>query len=323
MERVFHRPQRYSSLTIWLICTVIGAYAQTPQTPPPPQTPPSQTTPSQTPPPQGGRQGGPGRRGQPPPEGQEGPGSPAAQERPPTLTPQTYPAEQVQAGRDIFAAQCGFCHGRDAMGGETGPDLTRSQIVAEDVRGDKIGPVVQTGRIDKNMPAFNLSATDLLAIVAFIHDQKTKSESLEGNRRNVDVSDLQTGNAQAGEQYFNGPGGCSSCHSPTGDLAGLAGRHQGLTLLRRMLNPRGRGASPAATATVTVTLPSGETVAGKLAYRDEFTIAITDASGWYRSWQTNRVKVSVNDPLAAHVELLGKYTDDDMHNVLAYLQTLR
>jgi cytochrome c oxidase cbb3-type subunit III len=237
--------------------------------------------------------------------------------------PQTYPAQQVEAGREVFAAQCGFCHGRDGMGGETGPDLTRSQLVADDTRGDKIGPVVRLGRVDKNMPAFNLSETDLAAIVAFIHDQKAKAESLEGNRRTVDVADLQTGDAKAGEQYFKGPGGCSACHSPTGDLAGVAERFEGLALLRRMLNPRGRGGGPRATPTVTVTLPSGTSVSGTLVHRDEFTIALTDASGWYKSWSTSQVKVAVDDPLEAHVELLGKYTDDDMHNVLAYLQTLR
>jgi cytochrome c oxidase cbb3-type subunit 3 len=301
--------QRFLILTVWLVGISLTALVagQTPQTPPP----------------QGGGQGGAGRGGQPIQEGQERPGSPASQRPPTTITPQTYPPEQVQAGRDIFTAQCGFCHGRDAMGGETGPDLTRSQVVAEDVRGDKIGQVTRTGRIDKNMPAFNLSETDLAAVVAYIHDQKTKAESLEGNRRNVEPSDLQTGNAQAGEQYFNGAGGCATCHSASGDLAGVAKKYQGLTLLQRMLSPRGRGSSPRATPTVTVTLPSGKTISGKLAHRDEFTIALTDESGWHMSWPTSQVKVSVDDPLAAHVELLGKYTDDDMHNVLAYLQTLR
>src|SRR5436309_6699918 len=169
----------------------------------------------------------------------------------------------------------------------------------------------------------NLS--DLAAVVAFIHDQKIKAESQEGNRRTVDVSDLQTGNAEAGKQYFSGAGGCARCHSPSGDLAGIAARLQGLTLLQRMLYPRGgRGGGPAArAATVTVTLASGQTVTGKLAYRDEFMIALTDASGWYRSWPANRVKFIVDNPLDAHAEQLGKYTDDDMHNVLAYLQTLR
>src|SRR5262245_33842465 len=161
--------------------------------------------------------------------------SPASQRPPQTATPQTYPAQQVQAGQTWFASQCGFCHGRDAAGGEMGPDLTRSALVAEDVRGDKIGPMVRAGRVDKGMPAFDLSDTDLGAVVAFIHDQKTKMEELGGGRRAVDVADLDTGNAEAGRRYFNGAGGCNKCHSPTGDLAGVGTRFRGLPLLQRML----------------------------------------------------------------------------------------
>ncbi|MBI2828263.1 MAG: cytochrome c, partial [Acidobacteria bacterium] len=109
--------------------------------------------------------------------------SPASQRPPQTATPQSYPPEQVQAGQARFGAQCGFCHGHDTAGGETGSDLTRSALVAEDVRGDKIGPMVRAGRADKGMPPFDLSDADLGAIVAFIHDQKTKAEFLGGGRR--------------------------------------------------------------------------------------------------------------------------------------------
>jgi cytochrome c oxidase cbb3-type subunit 3 len=247
-----------------------------------------------------------------------GQASPAAVPRPPA-TPQAYPADQIAAGQRLFSAQCGFCHGRDAMGGESGPDLTRAAIVAEDVRGDKLGPMLRAGRVDKGMPAFALSADDLGAIVAFVHDQKTRAESLTGGRRTVDIADLQTGDPEAGRRYF--ASACANCHSPTGDLAGVASRLQGLALLQRMLYPApGRDGSK---ATVTVTLPSGDVVTGRLAYRDEFTIALTDANGWYRSWPTRQVKFEVNDPLRAHVDQLGKYTDGDMHDVLAYLQTLR
>ena len=245
--------------------------------------------------------------------------SPAAVPPPATATPQSYPPEQVRAGQPIFSAQCGFCHGRDAMGGETGPDLTRAASVAADVRGDTIGPLVRNGRVDKGMPAFSLGDADLAAVVAFIHDQKAKAESLTGGRRAVEVADLQTGNAEAGKQYFDRA--CSTCHSPAGDFAGLAKRLEGLTLLQRMLYPT--GAAAASHAKVTVTRPSGETVNGTLAYRDEFTIALTDPSGAYRAFSTSQVTFTVDDPLQAHAAQLGKYTDDDMHNVLAYLQTLR
>jgi len=248
-----------------------------------------------------------------------GQASPASQRPPQTATPQQYPAEQIEAGRTRFAAQCGFCHGRDAGGGEGGPDLTRSDVVATDVRGDRILPLVRSGR--GNMPPFNLPDTDLMAMVAFIHDQKTQAESAVGGRRSVDVSDLQTGNATAGKKYFDTA--CTRCHSAAGDLAGLAARVQGLQLLQRMLYPGGPPRDPKRAAQVTVTLANGQTVAGRLTYRDEFTIGLTDASGWYRSWPTKQVRFTVDDPLQAHVEQLGKYTDADMHDVLAYLQTLR
>jgi cytochrome c oxidase cbb3-type subunit 3 len=136
----------------------------------------------------------------------------------------------------------------------------------------------------------------------------------------VDVSDLQTGNLQEGQKYFSA--NCSKCHSATGDLAGVATRFQGLPLLQRMLYPTSGRPSPAPPK-VTVTLASGETITGPLVSRDEFSIVLTDPAGTRRSWPANEVKFTVNDPLAAHFDLLGKYTDADMHNVFAYLQTLR
>src|SRR5258706_3871948 len=107
--------------------------------------------------------------------------------------PVAYPAKDVKAGQPLFVAYCGFCHGRDAMGGETGPDLTRSELVADDVKGDKIRPVVRNGRPEKGMPAFTISEAEVTSIVAFIHDQRVKAGSLLGARRKVSEADLQTG----------------------------------------------------------------------------------------------------------------------------------
>jgi cytochrome c oxidase cbb3-type subunit III len=249
--------------------------------------------------------------------------SPASVRPTPSATPQTFSREQVETGRTRFAAQCGFCHGRDASGGEGGTDLTRSDLVGADVRGDRIRPVVRNGRPEKGMPPFALSDADLLAIVAFIHDRRSEAATATGGRRAVDVADLQTGNAEAGKRYFDGA--CARCHSATGDLAGIGKRYQGLPLLRRMLLPgSGRESGPDPTPpAVTVTLRSGDVLTGKLAYRDEFTIALTDAAGWRRSWPTDQVRFTVDDRLQAHVDQLGKYTDTEMHDVLAYLHTLR
>ena len=251
--------------------------------------------------------------------------SPASKKPPETLTPQSYPAEQIRAGETRFVGQCGFCHGRDAGGGEGGPDLIRSTLVAEDVRGDKIGPVIRQGRPDKGMPASNLSDADIDAMVAFIHDAKVKAEAAGGGRRSVDVEDLQTGNADAGRRYFDGAGGCAKCHSLTGDFAKIGSRYEGLALLQRLLYPgSGRSAGPApAKPKATVTTGAGQVVTGTVASHDEFTISLTDANGWTRSWPIKQVKVTIDNPLRAHVEQLGKYTDEDMHNVFAYLQSLK
>jgi cytochrome c oxidase cbb3-type subunit 3 len=248
--------------------------------------------------------------------------SPAARKPPPTLNPQSYPPELVLRGQTRFGSECGFCHGRDAAGGETGSDLTRSTLVAGDSRGDKIIPFLRSGRVDKGMPSFDLGDADLEAMVAFIHDQKAKADSAGGGRGAVEASDLDTGDAEAGKRYFNGAGGCSNCHSPTGDLAGLASRFKGLPLLQRMLYPGNTRPAPAP-GKVTVTTASGETITGALAARDEFTISLTDSSGSKRTWNTDEVKFTIDDPVTAHFDQLAKYTDDEIHDVYAYLKTLQ
>jgi cytochrome c oxidase cbb3-type subunit III len=167
------------------------------------------------------------------------------------------------------------------------------------------------------MPRFDRSDLQIAGLVAFIHTQQNLALTRKGGRKGVDVADLQTGNAEAGKQYFDGAGGCANCHSPTGDLAGIASRYRCLELEEQMLYPAH------AKSTVTVTLASGQAITGTLAYLDEFTVGLIDPTGSYRSWRTGDVKYRVDAPVNAHVELFSKYTDADIHNLMAYLQTLR
>jgi cytochrome c oxidase cbb3-type subunit 3 len=229
----------------------------------------------------------------------------------------TYDPNLVRQGANLFGQDCAFCHGRDAGGGETGPDLTRSTLVSQDVNGDKIGPVVTNGRSEAGMPPFDISEQQIAELVAFIHTQQKNANTRKGGRKGVDAIDLQTGNVAAGKKYFEGAGGCATCHSPTGDLAGIASRLKGLDLERQMLYPKH------AKSHVTVTPTSRPAVSGILAYLDEFTVALVDSDGSYRSWPTKEVQFKVDAPVNAHAELFSKYTDDDIHNLMAYLQTLQ
>ncbi len=251
----------------------------------------------------------------PPPSG--APNRPSVGTQGPLPVHEKYSEPVIATGGSLFQQNCAFCHGRDAGGGESGPDLTRSKLVAADTKGENIGPVLRNGRLEKGMPKFNFSEADTTALVAFIHSQQDKAMSQTGNRKGVDVSDLQTGNVEEGKKYFNGAGTCSKCHSASGDLAGIATRFEGLKLEQQMLYPKD------AKSKATVTPRSGKTVTGTLAFQDEFTIGLVDASGNFHSWNINDVTYKVDAPVKAHIELFDKYTDADIHNLMAYIQTLR
>jgi cytochrome c oxidase cbb3-type subunit 3 len=256
--------------------------------------------------------------------GAQNPAAPRPASRPPVTVGSQGPmpehakftGTQIEAGGVLFLQNCAFCHGKDTGGGESGPDLTRSKLVSSDKAGEAIGVVIRNGRTDKGMPKFNLPDTDTVNLAAFIHSQQDKAMSQTGNRKGVDESDLQTGNAEAGKRYFEGAGGCTKCHSAT-TLAGVATRYSGLRLEEQMLYPRD------VKSKVTVKTHNGKTFTGTLEYQDEFTIGLKDASGAYLSWPADVVTFQVDKPVEAHVAAMIKYTDDDIHNVLAYIQTLK
>jgi cytochrome c oxidase cbb3-type subunit 3 len=131
------------------------------------------------------------------------------------------------------------------------------------------------------------------------------------------VEKLLTGNAEAGKAYFNGAGGCTRCHSVTGDLKEVGRHYAPIVLQSRILYPSG------AKVTVTVTLPSGQRVEGLVVARDEFMVALHDSGGWYHSYALKDVKAEFHDPLEEHRALLRKYTDKDIHNLFAYLESLK
>ncbi len=227
------------------------------------------------------------------------------------------PPDPVAAarGEKLYAPNCAFCHGAKANGAE-GPDLVRSALVLHDEKGELIGPVILQGRADKGMPAFaSMTAAQAADIAQFLHMRV----ELTANRGLYKVQNIVTGDAKAGEEYFNAH--CKTCHAT--DLAHVGAKYQPVDLQAVFLWPaagRGRGAR---TTNVKVTLPGGEAISGTLKRMDDFDVAIYDSEGMYHSWPRDRVKVDIPDPLAGHRELLARYTDADMHNILAYLVTLK
>jgi cytochrome c oxidase cbb3-type subunit 3 len=225
-------------------------------------------------------------------------------------------SQEIEQGRKEFEKACGFCHGADATGARA-PDLIRSAVVSHDRNGDLVGAVIRSGRPDKGMPPLAMSDAQVAQIAAFLHARVKQAIASNKVPRDYPEEKLLTGNAAAGKAYFNGAGGCAACHSPAGDLAGVGRKYSPLDLQSRFLYPGGKR------PTATVTTASGSKVTGTLLSMNEFTIAVRDSSGWYHSWERAGVKVEVKDPLEGHRKLLAKYTDKDMHDLFAYLETLK
>ena len=171
-----------------------------------------------------------------------------------------YPAAQVSRGRIQFRKTCAFCHGPNANGGSVGPDLMSSAVVRDDHHGNLIGKVIRTGFPSKGMPHFNLSSAQIMNIVAFLRYRLNQVDRRSPARvgANYALSKLLVGNAKAGKTFFNGAGKCSSCHSPTGDLKGIAKKIPPAELQADFLYPSN------AHATATVTTASGRQYTGRI-----------------------------------------------------------
>lgn len=239
--------------------------------------------------------------------------------------PVTDPAA-VERGKALFSVNCAFCHGPDARGGDNGgPNLMRSDIVLLDDKGERIGPVVLGGRADKGMPPFMLTAAQIGDVASFLHSLPVTSRT--GDRQ----VNIVVGNGDVGRTLFQAK--CSSCHSPTGDLQRVATRYADPKVLQQTWLLPGTGGNRGAAAprsappiTAVVTMANGQRVEGTLNRIDDFMVSLRLADGTYRTFRTegaNAPKVELRDPLKGHRDLLQTYSDADIHNITAFLVTLK
>src|SRR5580658_5342620 len=238
---------------------------------------------------------------------------------------------QIAHGKALFAVNCVSCHGVDLRGGDLGgPNLLRSQVALSDQNGELILPIIQGSRQDDGMPAIPINREDGLAVAAYIRSV-VETIGSQGKPPSVgkEAPSILVGDAAAGQAYFAAK--CGSCHSATGDLQGIAARITDTKTLQTTWvaggarRRRTAAAAGAATATVSVTLPSGESVEGRLVQIDDFLVTLGLADGTVRTFRRDEdvPKVEVHDPMKAHRDLMAVYTDKDIHDVTAYLATLQ
>jgi len=250
----------------------------------------------------------------------------------------TFPAQQrppgdpalIARGKTLYAINCQACHGADLRGGDLGgPNLLRSQVVLSDKDGELVLPIVQGARQSTGMPAISLSADDVKATATYIHSIVGTSRT-QGSPPDSGAPppNVLIGDAAAGKEYFVAK--CTSCHSATGDLQGIATRYPDAKALQNRWVAGGGGGRAGAntdrrTVTVTVTQPSGEKIDGRLVRIDDFLVTLANADGTLLTIRRDgdRPKVEVHDPMQTHRDLLAVYSDKDMHDVTAYLVTLK
>ncbi len=236
-----------------------------------------------------------------------------------------------EAARPLYAQSCLACHGADARGTPQGLNLVRSVVVLHDRYGSTLGPFLRAshppvpgpGGSPMPQPFEGLTSREVLLLSHFLRDRI--NDTLRGAPM-FKPGNVLVGDAKAGGEYFQGEGSCTQCHSPTGDLAGIGRRLEPINIQQRFLFPHtARRTGPGAkVVTVTVTTESGQTLAGELDRMDDFNVSFRDASGTYHSVRrTPGTRVVKTDPFAAHVALLSRITDKNIHDVVAYLETLK
>jgi len=249
----------------------------------------------------------------------------------PTVGPQDRPLVDpaaVQRGIAVWSAECVTCHGASARGSDTVPSLLHSLLVLEDRGGNKLGPFLKKGHpTQSGKPSASLTDAQVADIMQLLRQRI--NDTLRGSAL-FKEGNIVTGDAAAGAAYFNGEGKCAACHSPTGSLSGIASRLAPVDLQQRMLFPtagRGRGAGAAASpnaVTVTLTPATGAPISGTLVQEDDFFVTLRDVSDTVRVVRrTPGVKIVKTDPLQAHHELLDRISDKNIHDLLAYLETLK
>jgi cytochrome c oxidase cbb3-type subunit 3 len=238
-----------------------------------------------------------------------------------------YPAEAVNRGLTAYNTACGYCHGERGKSGKAGPDLIASLVTLHDEDGVRIASYIKGPEHTKAVK-LDVSDAQIADIAAYLHSRVTYASG----RGSVHVSEVLVGDPKAGEAYFNGAGGCNKCHSASGDLKGVGARYDAPTLQERLVMPRtgrggfGRGAAVSATSPyATVTLPSGETLKGTPVRVTDFDVTLRFADGSTQTWAREHgvPKVEITDPLQAHIDIMTNLSDNDMHNLTAYLATFQ
>lgn len=250
-------------------------------------------------------------------------------------------ADVIARGKALYENNCSSCHATDLRGvPPKGHNILHSGVTMDDKQGELV-----TAEIKKHTPSITLNDSDSVAVAEYIHSMLARMGG-QGSPPPLTTQpelNILVGDAKAGEAYFAAH--CTSCHSLTGDMKGIASKYSDAKALQngfiggtlpisggggRGPGGGGRGGGGGVGSQATVTLANGQVLQGRLVRRDDFLIILTLADGTRKSIPLDvpgpAPKVDVKDPSAAHKKMVLELDDPDnknMHDVTAFLWTLK
>ena len=190
----------------------------------------------------------------------------------------------VAPGEKIFISTGAGCHGLDGRGSEKAPNITGSSKVQR-YSDAQVSNIISNGVPGTGMPAFHsLNPAQVRLLVNYVRvlQGKIAARALPGN-------------PSRGKEIFFGKGGCSSCHTVSGeggflgsDLTTYGSDLPAEDILDRIVKP-GSIDQPGYRS-VTVTTSDGVRVEGVVRNEDNFSVQVQDKVGTFHLLEQSEVK---------------------------------
>ena len=229
--------------------------------------------------------------------------------------PATSP-EDIEAGGRAFRSHCAECHGRNGEGGR-GPALNTGEL-HHGSRDEDLFQNISKGIPGTEMPGIYFTEYQIWPLVSFVRSLSS------GGRHQT-----PPGNADRGEEIYEGKGGCSGCHA-IGGRGGLQGPD--LSVVGSQRTPDHLRASivrpgdivPRDWWPVRAVDRDGRTYAGRRLNEDSFSIQILDAQGELRGLLKSELReLHVEEKRSTMPSYEGRLSAAELDDLVAYLYTLR
>jgi putative heme-binding domain-containing protein len=227
----------------------------------------------------------------------------------------TYAPADIRYGAQIYAAQCAACHGANGtqIGGvDLGGGQLRRASSDQDLRA-----VLANGIPGTAMPPFRLDPSEVTAIVAYIR-----------NMRNFDSHAGNLGDANRGRAWFEGAGGCTSCHRVNGkgprvapDLSEIGALRSADFLQRKLLDAN--GTMLPVNRSVRAVTKDGKVINGRRLNEDTYSVQLIDDQEHLLSLDKANLREFTVLTTSTMPSYKDKMSDQEMADLIAYLLTLK